>query len=258
MRRSLVSSPAVIVLVSIMLGACASLPITRLESTDEPWTNYTIGREQRAPTGSAMVEWIGRAHFLRGYVMVTPVEVVSIGRQPPRDDSAWGARYAYHGSCAGGRYVITNRGFYREAIGIIVAADGTIPCEASVLQIRGAKRGREWRTPNAVGTRAFVPAPFFADRRQAPIKWELIYTGRSGDEITLAYREYAAGPRGTFARPAFRQTLTYGLSTSDRVVFRSMELEIIEASSAGVRFRVVRDPARFWFEPSTLLAPHEP
>ena len=240
------------------LVGCGSVPIRPNQPTDEPWTNYVIGQIQDAPTGSTMVEWIGRARFLRGYRMVAPVTVERIGVQPPKDPIVWPARYIYEGPCPEGRYVVTTPNFYREAIGIIVADDGTIPCEMSVLQIQGAKRGREWRASEA-NSRPFIPAPFLDDLKQSPIKWELIYSGRSGNEIALSYREYASGTEGTFARPAFYQDLKYDLATSDRIVFRSLELEIVEASNAGVRFRVLRDGERSapqW--PGTNLAPQAP
>ena len=236
--------------------SCAYVPIARNTPNNEPWTNYVIGRVQSAPTGATMVEWIGRARFLRGYLMVSPVKVIGTSRQPPTDSGAWPARYTYHGPCTGGRYVITNPKFYGEEIGIIVADDGTIPCDRSVLQVQGVKRGRQWRTPESVGTRAFTPVPVVADLTEAPIKWELIYSGRSGEEIALAYREYASGPDGTFARSAFYQDLKYDLSKSSRIVFRSMELEIVEASNAGVTFRVLRDAERSSSDqPPSNLAP---
>ena len=227
---------------AIMLAGCGSVPISPATPSDEPWTNYTIGAERHAATGDTMVEWIGRAKMLRGYVMTTPVTVEGLGRQPPSDAGVWPARYTYHGPCPGGRYVLTNEAFFREQLGIIVGADGSIPCAAVVLQIEGAKAGREWSVPSAVvGTTPFRTVPYLADLTQSPIKWELIYSGRSGDELTIAYREYSALPDGTFARPAFAQVLHYDLSTSSRVVFRAMELQILEASNVGVRFRVLRD-----------------
>src|SRR5437870_2551547 len=143
----------VIVAAVVALASCARLPISPNTPTDEPWTNYAIGRAQSAPTGSTMVEWIGRARFLRGYVLVAPFNVSRLGRQPELASGVWPARYVYHGPCAGGRYVITNDKFYRdEEVGIIVADDGTIPCDEPVIQLTGLKRGRKWMTPQAVGT----------------------------------------------------------------------------------------------------------
>ena len=250
----------VALLAAAALTSCAHLPISRNEPSDEPWTNYVIGQAQSASTGSTMIEWIGRARILRGYRLVTPLKVARLGRQPPTDAGVWPAYYRYNGSCRNGRYVITNEKFYRDGeVGIIVAEDGTIPCEASVIQLTGVKRGRQWLTPEAVGTRAFVPAPVLADLKEAPIRWELVYSGRAGNEIGLAYREYASVPGGELARPAFYQELKYDLSASNRVVFRTLEVEVTEASNVGITFRVLRDEERSGpQEPATNLVPRGP
>jgi len=236
------ASLQVALLATSVLASCATVPISPNEPSDTPWTNYVIGKARTTPTGSTMIEGIDDARFLPGYVLTGELRVDKLGRQPSRDAGVWSAWYLYRGPCTGGRYLITNPRFYPGELGIIVAEDGSIPCEASVLQYLGAKRGREWRTPEAVGTRPFVPQPFPIDSRG--LKWELVYSGRSANEIGLTYREYASGPDGTFARPAFYQDLKYDLSTSNRVVFRSIEIEILDASNAGVRFRVLRDLER--------------
>ncbi len=147
---------------------------------------------------------------------------------------------------SGGLCLVTNPSFYAEEIGIVVTYDGTIPCATSVLRISSPKAGKDWDTPEMAGTRAFVPAdrPFLVHARKATIMWELVYGGRSGTEIAMTYREYYAGRRGTFARPAFYQELKYDLAGSERVVFRAIEMEILEASNSGVKFRVLRDAQR--------------
>src|SRR5262245_44483336 len=124
---------------SALLSAtgCMSPWVRPNSVSEEPWTNYAIGRTQDAPTGSTVVQWIGHAKFLRGYRMIAPLKVDRMGQQPPSDGSSWPARYIYSGPCPGGRFVITNARFYKEQIGIIVADDGTIPCEKSVFQIAG-------------------------------------------------------------------------------------------------------------------------
>jgi hypothetical protein len=231
------------------LAACGSVPISPNTPSNQPWTNYVVGELQTVPTGATMVEWLGHTRILRGYKMVMPVRVSGIGQQPPSDPGlVWPARYTYHGPCAGGRYVITTPTFYEEHVGIIVAADGTIPCADSVLQLKGGRVGKDYSTPEVVAQRAFVPTPYLDGISADAIRWELIYSGRSADEVSLSYREYTGG----LARPAFYQDLTYDLSTSNRVVFRSIELEIVEASNAGVKFRVLRDGEQSAAEPSNL------
>lgn len=66
---------------------------------------------------------------------------------------------------------------------------------------------------------------------------ELIYTGRTGNTVTITYREY----KKEFARPAFYQNLTYDVSQSHEVVFRNYRLELLGADNTGIKFIVVSD-----------------
>src|SRR5262245_1344922 len=89
-----------------ILASCAAVPISPNPASTPPWTNYTIGQLKNAPTGAAMVKWLGHASIQRGYKMLMPVKVVGIGEQPP-SAGVWAAGYSYHGPCTGGRYVVT-------------------------------------------------------------------------------------------------------------------------------------------------------
>jgi len=63
---------------------------------------------------------------------------------------------------------------------------------------------------------------------------ELIYLGRSGDELSFKYREYS----GSLARPAFSADLKYDLSESQTIGYRGARLKIIEAGNQQIKYRV--------------------
>lgn len=63
---------------------------------------------------------------------------------------------------------------------------------------------------------------------------ELIYLGRSGDELSFKYREYS----GSLARPAFSADLKYDLSESQTIGYRGARIEVIEAGNQLIRYRV--------------------
>ena len=65
-------------------------------------------------------------------------------------------------------------------------------------------------------------------------KQELIYLGRSGDELSFKYREYS----GNLARPAFSADLTYDLSKSQTIGYRGARIEVIDAGNQQIRYRV--------------------
>ena len=92
--------------------------------------------------------------------------------------------------------------------------------------------GKEW-----VG---LINAPggwkHFKNASDDSYRQELIYTGQSGDTIHVSYREY----RQDMARPAFYQELTYDLSESPNIVFRSTEIEVLDATNSLIKYKVLR------------------
>lgn len=69
------------------------------------------------------------------------------------------------------------------------------------------------------------------------IKEELLYTGRSGNTISISYREYLQN----LARPAFYQELHYDLSQSDIIVFRKFRVKVLGANNEFISFQVLAD-----------------
>nr|WP_314435155.1 hypothetical protein [uncultured Brevundimonas sp.] len=65
-------------------------------------------------------------------------------------------------------------------------------------------------------------------------KFELVYSGRTGDSIRIAYREYS--PQD-LARTAFFQELTYSVSES-AIRFRDLEIVVSEATNSSISFVV--------------------
>lgn len=80
------------------------------------------------------------------------------------------------------------------------------------------------------------------------VERELLYSGREGDILHITYREYAnrtdsGGSVGSYIRADFTQNVSYDLKTSDMIVFKGWELQVLEASNHLIRFKVVKEPA---------------
>jgi len=73
-------------------------------------------------------------------------------------------------------------------------------------------------------------------------KGELVYSGRDGSTIRILYREYFDG----LARAAFTQELTYDLSESDTITFKSLVIEVVEANNSSIKCRVNSDDDLPW------------
>lgn len=65
----------------------------------------------------------------------------------------------------------------------------------------------------------------------------LIYSGRIGNKINIAYREFS----NNVARPAFNNDVEYDLGESMLIGYKGAEIEIIEATNRMIRYRVIRN-----------------
>jgi len=65
---------------------------------------------------------------------------------------------------------------------------------------------------------------------------ELIYSGRSGDTISFLYREFSQD----LIRPDYSQEMQYDLTGGAIVGFKSVRLEIIEATNTEVTYKVLQ------------------
>ena len=73
--------------------------------------------------------------------------------------------------------------------------------------------------------------------KEGSYKQELLYNGKSKDNIKIQYREY----KDDFARLAFYQDLMYDLTESKTVAFRNFTMEVIEATNSEISFVIKKD-----------------
>jgi len=69
-------------------------------------------------------------------------------------------------------------------------------------------------------------------------KSELLYNGREKDTVFLLYREYTGEG---MARSPFYQQLRYNIKDSSVINFKSLKIEVLDATNEGITFKVVSD-----------------
>ncbi len=77
---------------------------------------------------------------------------------------------------------------------------------------------------------------------------ELIYSGKSGQTLKAIYREFIGdfvgspyGNSGWRIKQGFTQELQYDLDSSSIIGFRSLQIEIVEATNSSITFKVISD-----------------
>lgn len=65
---------------------------------------------------------------------------------------------------------------------------------------------------------------------------ELVYTGKSGDTISILYREFI----DDMARPAFSQEIKYDLTDTKIIGYKSARFEIIDADNLSIHYKTLK------------------
>ena len=76
------------------------------------------------------------------------------------------------------------------------------------------------------------------DQSQQYENYEIIYTGRLGENVTFVYREYTPD---NLARPAFSQNLTYNLAEAKEIRFRKLQMLVVESTNEKIKLKIVSD-----------------
>lgn len=71
------------------------------------------------------------------------------------------------------------------------------------------------------------------------ISQELIYNGKAGNIINITYREYSVGGGNKYIREGFTEKFQYDISESNIISFRSLRIEVINANSNEIKFKVL-------------------
>lgn len=73
-------------------------------------------------------------------------------------------------------------------------------------------------------------------------RMEFLYTGITGNTVRLTYREYI----DDLARPAFYQDLTYDMTESKTIMFKTLKIKIIESTNSYLKYIVEDDGGLPW------------
>jgi hypothetical protein len=106
-------------------------------------------------------------------------------------------------------------------------AEATVGSPILSKQTQTIEKGSKW-----VGV-AFSESGY--EERLRTFKEELLYSGKSGSEIKLTYREYLDG----LARSSFYQDLQYDLEESKEIAFKHYKIEVIDANNSKITFKVL-------------------
>lgn len=196
--------------------------------------SFELNKEIKTATGNPMIISV----YTKGYMTYKPTAPIIAWRNAPITNLDtryatkvdWQPAYYYPGD--DGDYVLTSKSYYKGVIGIIANKDGTVP-EKPVMRID--KKGSDKRRALKTYKKDLFTTEFMPLDSQSSYNYELIYSGKGGNVINITYREYV----GNMVKDAFTQNLTYDISKSKIIQFKSTKMEVVSANNSGIQFKVL-------------------
>lgn len=178
--------------------------------------------------------------------------------------SEWKISYLYDDKSSGD-YILTSDIFYKNVIGVIVKKDGSLPANPVIRLDRkgslqrypayfsGERSGSYSSKGSAVSTmqekqEKSIGKIFKKHYRQGKsskksgFHFELVYAGKQENNIKIVYREFYQGS----IRSSFNQELSYNMSESDVISFRSLRIKVINAGNTNIEYQVLEDGNLKW------------
>jgi hypothetical protein len=124
--------------------------------------------------------------------------------------------------------------------GFIMDKTGLIQKDIIVL---GYKPEQENKSIEWIKEKLFDPG-FDTALYQSDYKYKLTYNGKSGNTIKISYREFYKN----MARDAFNKELEYNLDESKNISFKSLDIEVIEATNSYIEYTIKSDGDLPWAE----------
>lgn len=239
-----------LLVVPLLFTGCLSVrpPVAQLGAIQtKEEKNYTIGLEKTVNVGDPVA--IRRNFFYKEVQRSDRVKAAN-------DFEAQIQRYVvYHGQSGEELQVIGTTTMDKKPcriialglssagvpVGMLVSIETDQPTGESVI-LNHATGG--WQK---LGTRFSIDRPdtrFPIVKRVEVVKdkpyenWEIIFTGRVGENITLVYREYTPDD---LAKPAFYQNLSYNLEKEKTFQFRKLRVEVVRVTNEAITFKVLSD-----------------
>ncbi len=81
--------------------------------------------------------------------------------------------------------------------------------------------------------------------KQCSLRQEIIYSGRQGDTVSFAYKEYAGEGGNYSSQPLFAESFALNLKQYSIVSYKDIYMKVIEANEKSIRFMVI-DPSQYY------------
>lgn len=217
---------------ALMIGCIPQTPpLKQLEPTPTVITNYKVGTTQSAGIGDPIFD-VQFARKVPLFVALRSHDPGHVRFLPTPIKVQQGDRFKAVGQLESGEYVVSrsdSASYYR----LVVTPDGRV----LGYYYEGSRYGGgSWPSEPLFTVTEGVEGQERAFRAQ------MIYAGLSGSTVRATYREFT----GDLIRPAFNQELQYNLAQDSTIAYKSIKIQVLEATNSTLRYIVRQDGGLPW------------
>ena len=234
--------------VGVLLSGCTSMvPPTSVAPVRSSIDFPALGHEAEVAAGQDMLRQ-GSFTTMDGIVLTAPNRIANYDLSPGFYPlMAEDATYTYHSY----RSIPS-----RQGLGIIRVNVDMLGIREAPMAIRASKSSKELCVIergvfNSVCDHEHGYTRVRKDELDGnDLQRRLVYAGRSGNVITVIYKEDS----GYYGRPPTSSELRFDLSASRTIQFREAEIEVLSADNRGIRYVVHHTFPDYWGKDQTALS----
>lgn len=220
----------------LVMTGCASG--TAIQPEFQKVRSYGIGQIYEANTGSAVIEG-GRIYTVPAFRPVRSFQPPTPGLLEGdiagiNKTQLWKARSKRED---GGYFLDTPESYTDRNLKLAVNADGSIADGGWYNTEIGGNEPDKGEWPEGKVFERVDSMPL-----EGSFEFEILYSGTSGENINMTYREYIDGMQ----RADYSQDLSYNIAEQDTISFRSIQMHIKKATSSSIRYEVIEDGGLPW------------
>jgi hypothetical protein len=213
----------------LIVCSCASLQpiLPKLTAT----SNYVVGDTLSAGIGDPIFD-VQSALKVPEYVAIQSHDPGHIRFLRSLPKVTEGTHYRAYAGLEGGNLVLRSRSDSMAQM-IVITPEGKA---LGFFDGKKGYQGGKWPDEPL-----FRPEESLEGQKDA-FRAQMIYSGLDGNTVRATYREFS----GDFIRPAFAQELQYNLAQDSTIAYKSIKIQVLQATNSQIRYKVVDDEGLKW------------
>jgi hypothetical protein len=229
---------SVAVFCTALFGCADFRNVTKTDPVREKFNTYNVMQEKKVSVGQVMVANVDAKYFT---AVVSDNDFTPVSDHGPSSlPVSFGEKWGVYGTMDNGDYVAFKSvyymkfGDYDRAL-IVSKENGQVYGDLFYDRTKGLAAKFIFRQHVLAKENVFKTTKIYVNGSK---KSELIYNGKSKNNIKLSFREYKDSLESAFNS----QDLQYDLEESKDINFQGINIQVVDATNSEIKFKVLNVP----------------